>query len=86
MIAARSWISKKADRCGGDACIRDTRITVWGLVASRRLGMTEAEIVASVQGLAPADLEAAWDYAAKNTEEIDEAIRANEEGEEGIVE
>ena len=30
MAVTASWISKKPDRCGGDACVRDTRITVWG--------------------------------------------------------
>ncbi len=81
-----SWISKKPDRCGGDACVRDTRISVWGLFAYRRLGMSDREILEAVQGLTPADLEAAWGYAAMNEAEIDEAIRANEEGEEGLVE
>lgn len=86
MPMTASWTSKKADRCGGDACVRDTRITVWGLVAYRRLGMSDREIVQAVQGLTGADLEAAWEYAANNTAEIDEAIRANEEGEDGFVE
>src|SRR5713226_242655 len=86
MTITASWISKKPDRCGGDACVRDTRITVWGLVAYRRLGMSDAEILRAVQGLTPADLEAAWEYAAAHPEEIDEAIRANEEGEEGLSE
>lgn len=86
MPATASWVSKNPDRCGGDACLRDTRITVWGLVAYRRLGMSDAWIMQAVQGLTPADLEAAWDYAAAHPEEIDEAIRANEEGEEGFVE
>jgi uncharacterized protein (DUF433 family) len=86
MTVTASWISKKADRCGGDACVRDTRITVWGLVAYRRLGMSDAEIMRAVQGLTPVDLEAAWEYAAAHLDEIDEAIRVNEEGEEGLVE
>ncbi len=86
MPITASWISKKPDRCGGDACIRDSRITVWGLVASRRLGMSDGEIIHAVQGVTVADLEAAWEYAASHAEEIDEAIRANEEGEEGFVE
>jgi uncharacterized protein (DUF433 family) len=83
MILSKSWISKNPDRCGGDACVRDTRITVWGLVSHRRLGLSDAEILSVTQGLTPADLEAAWDYAAKNGEEIRRAIDANEEGDEG---
>jgi uncharacterized protein (DUF433 family) len=86
MPATASWISKKPDRCGGDACLHDPRNTVWGLVAYRSLGMSNAQIMQAVQGLTPADLEAAWEYAAAHAEEIDEAVRANEEGEEGFVE
>jgi len=86
MLLTASWISKKLDRCGGDACVRDSRITVWGLVAFQRLGMSNGEIMHAVQGLTAADLETAWEYAASHAEEIDEAIRANEEGEEGFVE
>jgi uncharacterized protein (DUF433 family) len=86
MTITTSWISKKPDRWGGDACVRDSRITVWGLVAYRRLGMSDGEILHAVQGLTPADLEEAWEYAAAHLEEIDEAIRANEEGNDGFVE
>ena len=84
MIA--SWISKKPNRCGGDACIRDSRITVWGLVAQRRLGMSDREIMDAVSGVSPADLDACWEYATANSREIEEAIRANEEGDAGFVE
>ena len=86
MSTTASWVSKKPERCGGDACIRDTRITVWGLVSYRRLGLPDAEILAAVQGLTPDDLQAAWEYAAGNPAEIDRAIQENEEGEEGLVE
>jgi uncharacterized protein (DUF433 family) len=86
MPAAAGWISKKPDRGGGDACIRETRIPVWVLVGYRRLGASDAEILQAYPGLTPSDLEAAWGYAAANREEIDRAIRENEEGEEGLVE
>jgi uncharacterized protein (DUF433 family) len=80
MIATqRSWITKKPDRCGGDACVRDTRITVWGLVQWRRLGLTDEQILQAVQGLQPTDLQAAWDYFASHPDEIDQTIRTNEE-------
>ena len=80
MPITASWISKQPDRCGGEACVRDTRITVWGLVSYRQLGMIDAAVLKAVQGLTPADLEAAWEYSAANVDEIDRAIRANEEG------
>ncbi len=74
-----SWIQKTPEVCGGDACIRHTRITVWGLVEWKKLGLTDAEILKRVQGLTVADLEAAWQYYASNREEIERAIRDNEE-------
>ncbi|MBI2806504.1 MAG: DUF433 domain-containing protein [Planctomycetes bacterium] len=86
MQAVASWISKKADRCGGDACIRDTRIPVWVLVGYRRLGTTDHEILRAYPTLLAGDLEAAWDYLAKNPEEIATAIRENQEGADGFVE
>jgi hypothetical protein len=36
--------------------------------------------------LTPADLEVAWEYAAANAEEIDQAIRDNEAGTAGLAE
>ena len=40
-----SKISKKPNRRGGDACIRETRIPVWAVVSYRRLGASEASIL-----------------------------------------
>jgi uncharacterized protein (DUF433 family) len=86
MATVTDRITKSPDICGGDACIRGTRISVWGLVNQRRLGATDAEILRAVPGVTAADLKAAWEYAAANADEIDQAIRDNEEGEEGLVE
>ena len=74
-----SWIEKTPGVCGGDACIRRTRITVWGLVEWRNLGLSDAEIMEAVQGLTKADLDVAWEYYAEHPEEIDDAIRENDE-------
>jgi uncharacterized protein (DUF433 family) len=82
----KSWISKAADRCGRDACVRDSRIPVWVLVNFRRLGGSESGLLSDYPTLTPADLEAAWEYAAANTKEIETAIRENEQGEPRIVE
>jgi uncharacterized protein (DUF433 family) len=81
-----SLITKQPDRCGGDACIRESRIPVWVLVNYRRLGGSDAQLLRDYPSLKPADLEAAWQYAAAHAEEIDRAIRENEEGEEGLME
>jgi uncharacterized protein (DUF433 family) len=75
-------ITKTPEICGGDACVRGTRV----LVNAHRLGASDADILRNYPSLTAADLEAAWLYAAANTEEIDRAIRENEEGEEGLVE
>jgi uncharacterized protein (DUF433 family) len=81
-----SPITRQPDRSGGDACIRESRIPVWVLVNYRRLGGSDAELLRDYPSLTAADLEAAWQYAAAHGEEIDQAIRENEEGEEGPVE
>ena len=74
-----SWVQKTPGICGGDACIRNTRITVLGLVNYRQLGFSDEQIVEMIQGLTHDDLAAAWEYSAEHLEEIEEAIRLNEE-------
>ena len=71
-------IRKTAGVVGGDACIRNTRIPVWTLVQYKKMGRSEADLVADFQGLTFADLDAAWDYYRRNTAEIEEAIAAEE--------
>jgi uncharacterized protein (DUF433 family) len=63
---------------GGAACIVRTRISVWVLENYRRLGWTEAKILANYPTLRAADLVHAWAYADAHRAEIDEAIRRNE--------
>jgi type III restriction enzyme len=73
-----SWIEKTPGVCGGRACVRNTRITVWGLVNSRRLGIRDDQILQDIAGLTAEDLHAAWDYYQQHQAEIDEDIRENE--------
>jgi type III restriction enzyme len=73
-----SWIQKTPGVCGGRACVRNTRITVWGLVNSRRQGAADDQILRNIVGLTPEDLQEAWRYYAENAAEIDEDIRENE--------
>ena len=76
---ATSWIAKTPGKCGGRACIRDTRIPVWSLVVARRLGASDSELVNYfVTPLTPADVEAAWMYFEGNREEIELDIQENE--------
>jgi uncharacterized protein (DUF433 family) len=74
-----SWIEKTPGVCGGDARIRATRHTVAGLVAWRRLGLTDPQILERHPDLMPADLEAAWSYSEAHPDEIERAILANED-------
>jgi uncharacterized protein (DUF433 family) len=75
----KSWVQKTPNVCGGDACIRNTRITVHGLVHYRQLGFSDERILELIQGLMPDDLGVAWDYYARHPVGIEEAIRLNEE-------
>ena len=78
--ATSSWVQKTPGVCGGRACIRNTRITVWGLVNARLLGAPDEQILESIAGLTLEDLRAAWDYYRKNAAEIDVDICVNEAG------
>ncbi len=71
-------IEKTAGVAGGAACIVRTRIPVWVLEGYRRLGWSEAKILASYPALRAADLVHAWDYVDTHGQEIEEAIRQNE--------
>ena len=74
-----SWVQKTPNVCGGDACIRNTRISVHGLVHYRQLGLSDQRILEAIQGLTQSDLAAAWDYYDSHPAEIEEAIRLNDE-------
>ena len=72
-------INKTPNVCGGSACLNNTRIPVWGVEASRRLGISDEQLLRDYPGLRPEDLAAAWAYVAAHRHEIDEEIRRNEE-------
>ncbi len=78
---ADNWqeINKTPGVMGGDACIRNTRIPVWLLVSYRRLGVSEIELLKSYPTLTCTDLANAWAYAKAYPEEIETAIREQEE-------
>lgn len=65
--------------CGGRARIDGTRITVWGLVAYRRLGLDDTAILDRVTGLTPDQLAAALGYADDHADEIADDLAANAE-------
>jgi uncharacterized protein (DUF433 family) len=63
---------------GGEPCIVRTRIPVWVLEQSRRLGTTEADILKGYPSLRAEDLTNAWSYVRGHRQEIDQQIKENE--------
>jgi uncharacterized protein (DUF433 family) len=63
---------------GGEARVVRTRIPVWVLVQSRRLGMSEADLLRSYPTLRAEDLTNAWAYARLHQDEIERDIVENE--------
>jgi len=71
-------IEKTPKVCGGQACIVNTRIPVWVLVESRRLGYSDADLLTSYPTITAMDLANAWLYAVAHADEIDWVIEQNE--------
>ena len=65
--------------CGGEPCIVRTRIPVWVLEQSRRLGMSEEDLLRSYPTLRAEDLVNAWAYVRSHRAEIEDEIRENED-------
>ena len=76
---AKSWIQKTPGVVGGDPCIRNTRISVHGLVEWRKSGWSDAKLLENFPVLTQADLDAAWEYYSLHPDEIDRAIREDRE-------
>ena len=71
-------IEKTPDVLSGAACVVRTRIPIFVLDNYRRLGWTEAKLLANYPTLRAADLVHAWAYADSHRQEIDDAIARNE--------
>ncbi len=80
MASAWPGIERTPGVAGGDACVVRTRIAVWTLEQYRRLGWSEARILENFPMLRAADLVNAWAYVDTHRDEVDAAIRDNEEG------
>jgi uncharacterized protein (DUF433 family) len=78
-VTAASWIQRSPGVCAGEACVRNTRHSVSGLVEWRRLGLSDAQILEHHPDLTEADLGVAWSYYHEHTQEIDHAIQQDEE-------
>jgi uncharacterized protein (DUF433 family) len=73
-----SYVQKTPGVCGGEACIRRTRVPVWVLIRHMQIGHTESDVLVDYPGLTRADLDAAWAYYRDNTAEVEDVIAAQE--------
>jgi uncharacterized protein (DUF433 family) len=71
-------VRKTPDVCGGDACIRETRIMVWLLVDIMNAGISDPEILEGYPTLTARDLDSAREYYRLHAEEIDNLIASQE--------
>lgn len=71
-------IDSSPDVCGGAARLVRTRIPIWVLVQTRRLGASEADLLRAYPQLLAEDLAHAWAYSEAHPQEIDRYIRENE--------
>jgi uncharacterized protein (DUF433 family) len=71
-------IDSRPDVCGGEPCVVRTRIPVWVLEQSRRLGMSERDLLEAYPPLRAEDISNAWAYVRSHPAEIDTQIRENE--------
>jgi len=74
MPAVTQPIQKTPGVCGGNACVRDTRIPVWTLQRLRELGRSDSQLLEDFPTITAADLSAAWEYVRHNGPEIRDAI------------
>jgi len=60
--------------CGGRACIRDTRITVWTIIEAKRTGATDLMLLQDFPVLTAEDLTNAQRYYLGHTAEIEQDL------------
>ncbi len=71
-------VQKTPGVCGGKACVGNTRIGVWLLIAHLQDGASEVDLLNAFPILLPEHIAAAREYYRLHPAEIDEAIRKNE--------
>jgi uncharacterized protein (DUF433 family) len=71
-------VRKTPGVCGGEACLGDSRIMVWLLVALKNDGLSDTDLLRDYPTLTSSDLASAWEYNRQHPEEIEQAIQANE--------
>ncbi|HEY4330499.1 MAG TPA: DUF433 domain-containing protein [Phycisphaerae bacterium] len=71
-------IERRPDVAGDEPCVVRTRIPVWLLEQSRRLGATDAKLLEAYPTLRGEDLANAWGYVRAHAGEIEQQIKENE--------
>jgi uncharacterized protein (DUF433 family) len=56
-----------------------TRVAVWMLEEARRAGVGDLELLKDYPGISVFDLDDAWQYVETHREEIEQAIRLNQQ-------
>lgn len=80
-------IQKTPGVCGGDACIRHTRIPVWLIISFVQKGLNETDLLRNYPGLTAFDLSIIQLYYSLHRQEIDELIALeNVEEDENVIE
>ena len=72
-------VEKALDICGGSACIAGTRIPIWSLITSKKLGFSDQELLQNYPTLNQTDLNNAWSYFILYKAEIENEIKENDE-------
>jgi uncharacterized protein (DUF433 family) len=67
--------------CGGDACVKGTRLTVWMLYSSLESGTPSSKLLELFPTLSRADLDAVLAYADAHPAEIARQIAENQDSE-----
>lgn len=75
-------IESRPDVMGGVPCITRTRIPIWLLEQSRRLGTSDADLLRDYPSLTVQDLANAWNFVRSHRAEIESQIEANEKDDE----
>jgi uncharacterized protein (DUF433 family) len=71
-------IDSRPEVCGGEPCIVRTRIPVWLLEHTRRLGASEQALLAAYPSLRAEGLVNTWAYVRSHALEMDSQIAENE--------
>jgi uncharacterized protein (DUF433 family) len=79
-------IRKTPGVCGGDACVRNTRIPIWLLISFSQQGLNQTDLLRNYPGLTAFDLSMVQLYHSLHRQEIDDliALENAEDDEDGL--